>query len=422
MKVRFIILGVLFLTIGFASRAHFMSIQTKAVPISRVLANLEARLVRDSKNVETLYQLGRIHSMAFSTNLTTIDMTTNSHSGVNEPFFGYLDIGKPYRVTRYTNAQAQAAARQHLTNAITYYRQAAELVLKGTNANDKWITLPIYLGLAWCIDQDGRREDAIKAYRKALQLAWNIEVEPTPTVKEQLNWSWDQIRAKKSPFSKPPAHTSIGLFSFSDEIIRNLLPLLDPKKDAKEIAQLEKDKKTIASMGRAITPILVPLEPNANFADLVNPAANVAFDLDGSALPRRWGWITPKAAWLVYDHDGSGRITSGLQMFGSVTFWIFWRDGYDALSSLDDNGDGRLSGDELKGISLWQDLNGNGVADPGEVRPITDYGVVAIECGCQPGADGMPFNPRGIIFRDGTSRPTYDWLVPSAPIAPIEQP
>jgi hypothetical protein len=51
---------------------------------------------------------------------------------------------------------------------------------------------------------------------------------------------------------------------------------------------------------------------------LTNPNARVAFDLDGSGLPRKWGWITPKAAWLVYDPAGEGRITSGLQMFGNV--------------------------------------------------------------------------------------------------------
>src|SRR5258707_5359752 len=133
-------------------------------------------------------------------------------------------------------------------------------------------------------------------------------------------------------------------------------------------------------MPRAVTPILIPLEPNVPFEQLVNPNAHTAFDLDGSGIQRRWGWITPNAGWLVFDRDKSGRVTSGLQMFGSVTFWIFWRDGYDALSSLDDDANGRLEGRELQGISVWRDANGNGVAEPGEVLPITNWGVIAIEC------------------------------------------
>ena len=51
----------------------------------------------------------------------------------------------------------------------------------------------------------------------------------------------------------------------------------------------------------------------------------------------------------------------GLQLFGSVTWWLFWEDGYAPLAALDDNHDGRLEGAELKGIAIWFDRNGNGV-------------------------------------------------------------
>jgi hypothetical protein len=128
-------------------------------------------------------------------------------------------------------------------------------------------------------------------------------------------------------------------------------------KDAKEIADLQGKQKTLSGMGRAVTPILVPLASGMALQDLVDPNASVTFDLDGSGLPRQWGWITPKAAWLVFDAEGQGKITSGLQMFGNVTFWIFWRNGYEALRSLDDNHDGVLRGAELRGIALWQDRN-----------------------------------------------------------------
>lgn len=381
---------------------------TQAVPIDRVLTNLQQRLAKDTNNVETLYDLARVHSMAYSTNLVTVDVGANQR-----PDFGRLTY-VPRQVVTATNLQTKIIAKQHLTNAIGYYQRAATLVMKGTNISaNKWLINPIHLGLAWCLDQDGQRQEAIKAYRNALQTAWELEIERAPLLMKQVDLSWDKIRAQQSPFSKPKASLMPGI-CFSEEIIGYLLKLLDPVKDAKEIEQLEKDRAMISRMNRAVTPIIVPLEANLPLEKLINPDADVAFDLDGSGFQRHWGWITPKAAWLVFDHDGSGRITSGLQMFGNVTFWIFWRDGYDALSSLDDNGDGRLSGPELNGISLWQDLNGNGIADPGEVRPITDYNVVAIECVSEPHPSGIRFNPRGIVFRDGTSRPTYDWIAPSA--------
>ena len=44
-------------------------------------------------------------------------------------------------------------------------------------------------------------------------------------------------------------------------------------------------------------------------------------------------------------------------MFGSVTWWLFFSDGYRALDTLDDNRDGRLTGSELSGIAVWFDRN-----------------------------------------------------------------
>ena len=67
-------------------------------------------------------------------------------------------------------------------------------------------------------------------------------------------------------------------------------------------------------------------------------------------------WIVP--AWLVFDRRGTGSITSGLQLFGSVTFWLFWENGYDALRSLDDNGDGAIAGADRHRLGAQRDQVG----------------------------------------------------------------
>ena len=85
-------------------------------------------------------------------------------------------------------------------------------------------------------------------------------------------------------------------------------------------------------------------------------------------------------AWLVFDKQSTGSITSGLQLFGNVTFWLFWRNGYDALRALDDDGDGRIAGAELAGLALWHDRNADGVSDRGEVRPVSEWGIVSLSC------------------------------------------
>jgi hypothetical protein len=94
------------------------------------------------------------------------------------------------------------------------------------------------------------------------------------------------------------------------------------------------------------------------------------------------------------------------QLFGSVTWWMFWPDGWRALAALDDDGDGWLSGAELDGIAVWRDRNQNGVSDPGEVVPAADAGIVRIATHATSGER----NPRGVITRGG-ALPSLDWRV-----------
>jgi hypothetical protein len=144
--------------------------------------------------------------------------------------------------------------------------------------------------------------------------------------------------------------------------------------------------------------------------DMVDDEADVTFELDGTGN-RRWTWITTDAAWLVNDHRGTGDITSGLQLFGNVTFWAFWQNGYHALRALDDNGDGRLRGSELPGLALWHDRNSDGISDRGEVRPLAEWGIVELSTDYHYDASHqheIPWSRAGVVFADGTVRPTFD--------------
>jgi tetratricopeptide (TPR) repeat protein len=355
----------------------FILPQIEKVPIARLFTNLESRLAKNTNSFEAAYNLARLHSMAYSTNLITVDVDKKD----GDPHYYYFgsDSGVPRTVQVFKTPEDKSRALKHLTNAISLYERSLALLKRSTNAST-WYILPTQLGLAWCLDQSGQREKALDAYRKTLRVAWKKEVTGDFNFTEWAKGAWSEVKSGQNPIHAQ-RRGSIGPgVCFSDETIGYLLKLLDPVKDAKEIAQLKNDKQTLLSMGRAVTPILIPLEPKLEFDDLVDPTAGVVFDLDGSGLPRKWGWLTPKAAWLVYDSDDSGNITSALQMFGSVTFWFFWEDGYAALSSLDDNGDGALSGAELCHLALWQDSNSNGISDPGEVRSVQSFGIESISC------------------------------------------
>ncbi len=186
--------------------------------------------------------------------------------------------------------------------------------------------------------------------------------------------------------------------------------------DAVRLATAKAAIKAYAALpqSNAITPIIFPTGDTRSLTSLSDPSARVGFDLDGTGRPTLWSWVQKDAAILVWDPTNSGKITSGRQLFGSVSWWIFFENGYDALDALDDNRDGQLTGEELKGIAVWVDRNGNGVSDPGEVTPIEQCGVRSIRVHATSTEDGCPANHDGLVMADGRVLPTYDWIATPA--------
>jgi hypothetical protein len=102
-----------------------------------------------------------------------------------------------------------------------------------------------------------------------------------------------------------------------------------------------------------------------------------------------------------------------------VSWWLFWRDGYEALSAVDDDGDGWLRGSELDGIGVWCDTNEDGVCQPGEVKTLRELGIVGLACSGQASSrsDVVRWNPRGVVLAGGKARPTWDVLLRYTPPA-----
>ncbi len=135
------------------------------------------------------------------------------------------------------------------------------------------------------------------------------------------------------------------------------------------------------------------------------------FDLDGSGSSK-WEWIGPGSGLLVWDPSHTGRITSGKQLIGTFTWGKYWTDGYQVLQYLDRDHDGRLSGAELKDLAVWVDANSDGVAEPGEVKPLSAWGITSISTRPQQGQADAPWNPRGFVQRTAhglQAHATWDW-------------
>ena len=125
--------------------------------------------------------------------------------------------------------------------------------------------------------------------------------------------------------------------------------------------------------------------------------------------------MKPDAAFLVWNPSHSGRVQSGAQFFGSYTWELFWKTGYEPLAVLDADGDGTLRDAELDGLAAWCDRNNNGISDPGEVQPLADLGVAALATRATTAEGRHPMNPRGITFTDGRVLPTWDWIAEHVP-------
>lgn len=363
-----------------ASQAAAMYIQKEIakVPVDRLVKNLEEMVRKDPKDVKALNNLARAHAMAYALKTDTAEVQRGKEeAGV---WFGYEPKYVPFgKVEKTDDADKQKAAKAHLDAAVERYKQAVAL------APDD---LGLRLGYAWTIDQSGDKDAAIKEYRSLLDEAWKKEMD-----------------LKSLP---------LGGRTITGEAAGYLIPLLDPDKDKDEIATLTERAAKLNKLPRPVTPVAVPLRDGLGARDIEDRDAAVAFDADGSGLKRKWTWITKDAGWLVYDPRGAGDVHSGLQLFGNVTFWLFWDTGYNALASLDDDGDGVLTGDELRGLAIWNDANGDGVCDPGEVRPLSDFGIVAVSCRFERDPnhpDRIAFSPRGVTFRDGATRPTFDLVL-----------
>ena len=330
--------------------------------------------------------LARVHAIAYAQKLSTVPSGTlsGSKNAPTVPWTGYfIPPFHQFDVKPASEPDVVAAARGHLTKAITRYREALEL--EPTNVVAK-------MGLGWTLSESGDKSGAVAALREVI--------------------------ARAAPEDLKQAHVMVGIRSLTEEATRYLIPLLDPIKDRDEIARLKATADKISQQPRAITPIAVPLHDGLSAADITADGASVAFDVDGSALPQRWSWIRPNAAWLVFDRRDTRNITSGLQLFGSVTFWLFWENGYDALRTLDDNGDGRIAGAELPGVSLWHDRNSDGRSDRDEVRPVAEWGIVSLSCGYEydpQHAHEIAFSRRGVTFASGATRPTFDLVLTRAP-------
>jgi hypothetical protein len=440
------------------------------VPVNRLVANLTKYIQAHPNDAEGYYRLGRVHTLALETK-TEFVLAFEREDPI-EPAEGswakrpWSRGGKPQNATpeqlrthlteaiRNLNAAIErrpTEGRYHLTLACAL--EAGETLMKDVDA---WPLCPVKGALdprpeldKFLIDDlRGRFESAAKQHGNADDFAelfrtnnWHglaRDVVITLAYEHRQSAEYKELAKKLRAFDwheqieeqfftamcyalpsegkateKPIWGGMDNWVSYEagQDFIRVVAGRKSRPTDKIRIKVANQTVKAFDELTRpdAITPIVVDFLGRR--LREIESSAITAFDLDGTRRPQRQTWIQSDVGILAWDPDHSGHITSGRQLFGSISWWLFFDNGYDALDLLDDDRDGELTGAELDGIVVWFDRNSDGVSDPGEVTPVQQLGIVAISCRAT-GRDGAsPVNPTGLRLSDGGTAPTFDWVV-----------
>ncbi len=399
---------LLALALGFAVQAQAMVSDRVAqeydgIELNRLIDNLGYQIARDPENLALRAALARAHALVFALQSKHGELDSGTHEPVVLAGLRGVEYYHPV-MPQSVPPSPGPEARAHLAHAIELYNALLNAPTdsnkgagkaKDTDGRTMATLSAARLGRGWCLEQSGDKQAAIGDYRILVRQTSSGN---TPDGKHVPGRDWSDDAAEAATY---------------------LVKLLDPVRDAKEIAAL---KKRMAAFNyktmRAITPIAIPLAKDTPLTDIEDHEARVSFDADVRHAGEYWSWLTPKAGWLAYDPKRTGKIASGIHLFGSATYWMFWENGYQALSVLDDNHDGVLTGWELDGLVVWVDENRNGICDDGEIKALGTLNIKALRYAHEP-VEGHPdhivYSPHGVIYTDGTSGPSYDIILHQKP-------
>jgi hypothetical protein len=352
------------------------------VPLLRVMGSLEVELAKRPDDYHVRLNLARAYVMVYALNNDEANIHAVKEGGQLSVWTG-LKLSYAPSMPVLVSKDPGGTARRYLKKASQLYQQLADNPAANTQVGSA-----ARLGHAWCLEQAGNRQAAIAIYRMLVKETVPDHGAAASALVPGRNWSYAAVEAAGY-----------------------LMALLSPEHDAAEIAQLARGLQEYGKKPILMTPIAIPLSKETSLAAIEDREARVKFDLDGRNMGYAWSWITPKAGWLAYDAAGGKKIDSGIRLFGSVSYWMFWENGYQALALLDDNRDGMLMGAELAGLLLWVDHNSDGVCDPREARPLAQLGITGLRYQhvALPGhPDRIVYAPSGVQYGDGSSGPSYD--------------
>jgi hypothetical protein len=369
-------------------------------PVDRLLKSAEAYVAAHPEDAEARYTLGRIHYLAFS-------MKQNAVPAFPSRGDGPVSVVPEWRRDSGGEGEKPAALEgpslmEHADKAQTNFKEAMKLDPKnGLYA----------LGLASLLDEFR----AWIATQKNVPVPAGFNDLTLEKVRAAYATAFKLAMAEDSKITRMPmgGTKSIAAHEAAAALIRLAkdAPASMTDEDKANLKAAEEAQAKFAKLPRGpISPMVFSFQPPAHLDEMLDPTRIVDFDLRGYGPQDRWTWVKPELGLLIWDPLETGEVKSAQQLFGSYTFEIFRRNGYDAMAALDDNADGVLAGAELDGMSVWFDRNSDGRSTVKEVTPLRELGVESISVIATTQDGPHPMNPRGLKMKDGRILPTWDWM------------
>lgn len=135
--------------------------------------------------------------------------------------------------------------------------------------------------------------------------------------------------------------------------------------------------------GYYTSPLVLDLKPNRKLETVAPNMSNAMFDLQGTGLKHKVGWIAKDTGLLALDLNGNGKIDNGRELFGDFTKLKsggLASNGYEALAEYDTNKDGVIDTKDkvFSKLVVWVDGNGDGITQKGELKSLKKIGITAI--------------------------------------------
>lgn len=421
-----------FLLFQAAAEAKFA--RPEFIPTERLIQNTEAYRAENPNDPQALFILARIHYLTFRNRIMLVQSFSNR--GRENQLPGVVDdyfIGDSIK-----DDLLLREARKRAGEGASYQREREELEkLKKENWTPEFMSDDE--ALQYAAKAEGYFEMAAKAdpENALYYLGWASLREELATFISGNGIKypeWKGAAEEELATTIRKYHRAYEL-SIDEDLKRKHLPLrgltglvghesaaaivrlmkANPKvaKTLKDIKTrtIEKNQKKLKKLPMgAITPIIISMTGSTSISDAVTQK-EVLFDVDGDGV-KEWidSWPKADTGILVWDPSGAGQIESGTQLFGTFSFRMIWRNGYEALGGLDDSRDQRLSGAELPGLAVWFDQNENAVSEPGEVRTVSEMAITEIDVQPAEVSEGVLTNREGIRFQNGETAASLDWL------------